>query len=427
MDIKLLKILSLVLMAFVLVNNGFSQYLVHGTVSLAGKTWEPGGTVQFQISGLEGPEPFPAQWDAQSGHFCADLPVSDTVWLIVDYPGCKEAFGFIEFFRGPETIFHVILEPDESDNLSRFVNERGAEQLETVSVFMACQLLGEGGKFEEAQCVAEEYLTSFTDPFEQIYAKAELKNLYPTVRLGLMPEDMALFDHQPQLMVNSRSLLYAYAWRYRDDPQCYAQFLEPFTQWVSQSRAAEFLVNIARNYARLDFYSEAYLLAQWISCKYPETQSGVSQGQDLTAYGLIGQQAPPFRLFSVDGEMFGNENFIGQWTYFYVYNHWCPSCLRALDSFKRQLPALDALNVRLVIACLDLEIDPLQKYCEKQAFSWTTLSAQNSGLAEDYGVEVAQGYLIDPDGVVRSLNPRIVNLGKWVSVPAQKQQQKDTE
>jgi peroxiredoxin Q/BCP len=119
-------------------------------------------------------------------------------------------------------------------------------------------------------------------------------------------------------------------------------------------------------------------------------------------------------------------DFQGHWLvlYFYPKAH-TSGCTREGQAFNALLGDFEALNATVVAVSTD-KPGILARFRDKHHFRFTLLSDSDKEIATDYGTLKDHGksanrvtYLIDPEGIVRAVWPRVKVDGHAEAVLAQ--------
>lgn len=128
----------------------------------------------------------------------------------------------------------------------------------------------------------------------------------------------------------------------------------------------------------------------------------------------IASPAPKFSGLDAYGSHLTLGDFQGKWLvlYFYPKAH-TSGCTREGQAFDALLERFQALNAAVVGVSTD-KPETLAKFRDKHGFRFTLLSDSDKELASDYGTLRDHGksanrvtYLIDPEGIVRAVWPRV--------------------
>jgi peroxiredoxin Q/BCP len=128
----------------------------------------------------------------------------------------------------------------------------------------------------------------------------------------------------------------------------------------------------------------------------------------------VASPAPEFSGLDASGSPLTLGDFQGQWLvlYFYPKAH-TSGCTREGQAFDALLERFQALNAAVVGVSTD-KPDTLAKFRDKHGFRFTLLSDLDKALSGDYGTLKEHGksanrvtYLIDPEGTVRAVWPKV--------------------
>ncbi len=128
----------------------------------------------------------------------------------------------------------------------------------------------------------------------------------------------------------------------------------------------------------------------------------------------VGAPAPPFRGQTAEEMPLALEDFRGQWLvlYFYPKAH-TSGCTREGQAFNALVDEFKALNAAIVGVSTD-KPGTLAKFRDKHGFRFTLLSDAGKEIATAYGTLKEHGksanritYLIDPEGIVRAVWPKV--------------------
>ena len=122
-----------------------------------------------------------------------------------------------------------------------------------------------------------------------------------------------------------------------------------------------------------------------------------------TASPLIGRQAPPFSLLTLDGQRLTSEELRGRP---YLLNFWASLCIPAcVEEHPVLLEAQERWGDELTIVGVlyqDEPADALDFLARHGDGGWPSLRDTDGSLAIEYGVTgPPETYLVDADGVVR--------------------------
>lgn len=128
----------------------------------------------------------------------------------------------------------------------------------------------------------------------------------------------------------------------------------------------------------------------------------------------VDSQAPDFQAPAADGQPLALDDFRGRWLvlYFYPKAH-TSGCTREGQAFNALLQEFEALNAAVVGVSTD-KAGTLAKFRDKHDFRFSLLSDTEKETAKAYGTLKEHGksanrvtYLIDPEGVIRAVWPKV--------------------
>jgi peroxiredoxin Q/BCP len=138
------------------------------------------------------------------------------------------------------------------------------------------------------------------------------------------------------------------------------------------------------------------------------------EGQFMSELLQVGDSAPAFKG-QTDGETsLSVSDYLGRWLvlYFYPRAH-TSGCTREGQAFNALLDEFEALNAAVVGVSTD-KSGTLAKFRDKHNFRFTLLSDAGKETCAAFGTLKGHGksanrvtYLIDPQGVVQALWPRV--------------------
>jgi peroxiredoxin Q/BCP len=124
--------------------------------------------------------------------------------------------------------------------------------------------------------------------------------------------------------------------------------------------------------------------------------------------------APEFQALTADESSLSLDDFRGRWLvlYFYPKAH-TSGCTREGQAFNALLDQFQALNAAVVGVSTD-KAPTLAKFRDKHDFGFPLLSDSEKEISAAYGTLKDHGksanrvtYLIDPEGVVRAVWPKV--------------------
>jgi peroxiredoxin len=118
----------------------------------------------------------------------------------------------------------------------------------------------------------------------------------------------------------------------------------------------------------------------------------------------IGNSAPGFRLFDLDGESVELENFLGRPVWITFWATWCPPC-------RAETPDIEATYERfrdsgLVVVAIDVGEDPgtVASYVERTGTTFAVALDTSTAVAARYRIAgVPSHFLVDASGVLRDV------------------------
>ena len=123
------------------------------------------------------------------------------------------------------------------------------------------------------------------------------------------------------------------------------------------------------------------------------------------------QKAPDFTLPDQNGVSHSLSQYKGQWVLLYFYpKDDTPGCAKEACSFRDHLPSFDKLSVK-VLGISDDSPQSHKKFEGKYGLNFTLLADENREFIEKYGAggvfTKRMSYLIDPEGNVRKVYPKV--------------------
>jgi peroxiredoxin Q/BCP len=133
-----------------------------------------------------------------------------------------------------------------------------------------------------------------------------------------------------------------------------------------------------------------------------------------------GTEAPDFELPNQDGEPVSLADYRGKWVVLYFYPKAdTPGCTTQACGIRDRGADYDAANAVILGVSPD-QPDKLRKFADKYGLPFTLLGDADHSVAETYGTWVEKKnygktymgvqrstFLVDPDGVVRHVFPRV--------------------
>ena len=133
-----------------------------------------------------------------------------------------------------------------------------------------------------------------------------------------------------------------------------------------------------------------------------------------------GTEAPQFELPNQDGDDVSLDSYRGQWVVLYFYPRAdTPGCTTQACGIRDRESDYSSANA-VVLGVSPDEPDALRKFADKYGLPFTLLGDADHSVAESYGTWVEKKnygktymgvqrstFLIDPDGVVRHVIPKV--------------------
>ena len=128
----------------------------------------------------------------------------------------------------------------------------------------------------------------------------------------------------------------------------------------------------------------------------------------------VGDSAPGFQGVTAEEAPLALSDYQGRWVvlYFYPKAH-TSGCTRESQAFNALLGEFEALNAVVIGASTD-KPGTLAKFRDKHSFEFPLLSDADKDTATAYGTLKDHGksanrvtYLIDPDGIIREVWPKV--------------------
>ncbi len=126
----------------------------------------------------------------------------------------------------------------------------------------------------------------------------------------------------------------------------------------------------------------------------------------------VGDQAPEFRLSTLDGKQASLSDFRGKIVLVHFWATWCPPCveeLPVLDRFSRSMTGAD-------IQVLAVSVDEngaaaIAPFMKKNALTLPVLLDPGAGVSHTYGTfKFPETYILDRSGIVRY---KVIGQADW--------------
>ncbi|MGY2778778.1 thioredoxin-dependent peroxiredoxin [Thermostichus sp. MS-CIW-23] len=127
----------------------------------------------------------------------------------------------------------------------------------------------------------------------------------------------------------------------------------------------------------------------------------------------IGSPAPEFALPDQSGQIRRLADFRGEWVVLYFYpRDFTSGCTIEARRFQQDLPKFRAMGAQVVGVSAD-SVDSHRRFCSAEGLQFPLLSDPDGTVSRAYGswmgdVALRNTFLIDPEGILREIDP-IVN------------------
>ena len=136
-----------------------------------------------------------------------------------------------------------------------------------------------------------------------------------------------------------------------------------------------------------------------------------------------GSMAPEFSLKDQDGKTHTLKDFAGNWLVVYFYpKDDTPGCTKEACSFRDSFTELLKNNIKVVGISKD-SVTSHKKFADKYSLTFPLLADEDKSVQKAYGAwgaktfmgrtfegTLRQTFLIDPQGVIRKIYPKVVPL-----------------
>jgi peroxiredoxin Q/BCP len=136
----------------------------------------------------------------------------------------------------------------------------------------------------------------------------------------------------------------------------------------------------------------------------------IARADDMPA---IGAAAPGFTLPSQEGKTVSLDQFRGKWVVLYFYpKDMTQGCTIEAHNFQRDQAQYDGKNAVILGVSVD-SVDSHQQFCTKENLTFKLLSDSGKTVTPKYGslgqngVAMRTTFLIDPQGVIRKVYPKV--------------------
>jgi len=120
----------------------------------------------------------------------------------------------------------------------------------------------------------------------------------------------------------------------------------------------------------------------------------------------IGQQAPPFTLFDLDGITYTLSAYQGQTVILNFWASWCPPCRTEWPEIRAFADSLTSTDVVLLAVNVEEAPEVIYKYVGTATLSFPVLLDPDGQVSERYhATALPTTILIDPAGLIRQVIP----------------------
>lgn len=132
-----------------------------------------------------------------------------------------------------------------------------------------------------------------------------------------------------------------------------------------------------------------------------------------TVLPLEGEPAPEFTLADESGAVRHLSDWRGQWVVLYFYpQDFTSGCTIEARRFQQNLSKYEQINTQIIGISAD-SVDSHREFCDAEGLRFPLLSDPTGEASASYGswmgdIALRNTFLIDPDGVLRAIDP-IVN------------------
>ncbi len=162
------------------------------------------------------------------------------------------------------------------------------------------------------------------------------------------------------------------------------------------------------------------LLAGWsaFTMQQPNNESETTKINEERSFGtVVGEQAPPFTLQSLDGSMVSLADFEGKPVMINFWATWCPPC-------RAEMPDMEAFYTNYEIDILAVNLttteysaNDVEEFVDNLGLSFPILLDQSGDVTSLYRIQpLPTSYFIDGNGVIRHVNVGPMNEEMMVRV-----------
>lgn len=120
---------------------------------------------------------------------------------------------------------------------------------------------------------------------------------------------------------------------------------------------------------------------------------------------LLGQPAPGFELFKVDGGTVRLEDLRGEIVVLDFWATWCGPCMRAMPEIQKVHEKFDGQKVRIIGVNQGERLEDVANMLEEKKFTFTQVLDSDSTVGDSFSVSgIPQTVVIDAEGVVQAVH-----------------------
>ncbi|MEO0802138.1 MAG: peroxiredoxin [Cyanobacteria bacterium J06642_2] len=170
----------------------------------------------------------------------------------------------------------------------------------------------------------------------------------------------------------------------------------------------QMLGQVARQLSMVACMAFALILMWVASGTAAELRGGEQWG--TTALPHEGEPAPEFALADESGTVRHLDDWHGHWVILYFYpKDFTSGCTIEARRFQQDLPQYEAINATVVGVSAD-SVDSHRKFCDAEGLKFPLLSDTAGEASAAYGswmgdIALRNTFLIDPDGILRAIDP----------------------
>jgi peroxiredoxin len=115
-----------------------------------------------------------------------------------------------------------------------------------------------------------------------------------------------------------------------------------------------------------------------------------------------GDQAPEFRLRSIDGKTVSLADHRGKVVLVHFWATWCPPCVEEIPTLERFSQQIFGTDIEVLAISVDDSADVLKTFLDKNRVHFPVLLDPGRATAGSYGtLKFPETYIVGRDGVVR--------------------------